>query len=63
MKKKKTKNLRNDRTISFGKNLLELIKKNFKKFQWIIIQDTDEIKETYGISRVRTSIKTTQKMH
>jgi hypothetical protein len=60
---KKPKILRNDGTINFGKNILELLKKNFNKFQWIITQDTDEIKETYGITRVKTSIKTIQKMY
>lgn len=60
---KKPKSLRTDGSISFGKNILELLKKNFKKFQWIITENTDEIKTTYGITRVRTSIKTIQKMY
>lgn len=60
---KKPKGLKADGSISFGKNILELLKKNFSRFQWIITENTDEIVETYGITRVRTSIKTIQKMY
>jgi hypothetical protein len=55
---KKPKGLKADGTISFGKAILELLKKTFTKYQWIITEDKDEITETYGITRFRTSIKT-----
>lgn len=57
------KGLKKDGTISFGKNILELLQKNYKKFHWIITPDTDEIVKTYGIYRIRTSIKTIRKMY
>ena len=38
-------------------------KKNFSRFQWILTEDANEIKVEYGITRVRTSIKTLQKMY
>lgn len=57
------KGLRKDGSISFGKNILELLKKTFTKFHWIITTDTDDISESYGITRVRTSTKTLQKMY
>lgn len=55
---KKPKGLKADGTISFGKNILELLKKSFPKYQWILTEDKNEIIESYGITRVRTSIKT-----
>src|SRR5690242_18253183 len=60
---KKPKGLRPDGSISFGKNILELLKKNFPKFQWILTEDTNEIVEKYGIHRIRTSVKTLSKMY
>src|SRR5437016_3644265 len=60
---KQPKPLRKDGSISFGKNILELLKKNFNKFHWILTENTDEIKLENGIYRVRTSVKTLQKMH
>jgi hypothetical protein len=60
---KKPKKLRKDGTIGFGKNILELLKRNFTKFQWIITESNDEIKKSYGIHRIHTSVGTIQKMH
>lgn len=60
---KQPKSLRKDGSISFGKNILELLQQNYKKFQWIITADTNEITKEYGIYRVRTSVKTIQKMY
>ena len=55
--------LKKDGSISFGKNILEIIKRTFPKFRWIITTDTDEIKLSYGIHRVKTSLKTINKMY
>ena len=60
---KKPNNLKIDGSISFGKNILELLIKNFSKFHWILTEDTNEIKVQYGITKVRTSVKTIQKMY
>jgi hypothetical protein len=60
---KQPKSLRKDGSISFGKNILELLQKNYKKFHWIITEDTNEITKEYGIYRVRTSAKIIQKMY
>lgn len=57
------KGLKKDGSIGFGKNILELLKKTFSKSHWIITPDEDSIAETYGITRVRTSTKTLQKMY
>lgn len=54
--------LRKDGTIGFGKNILELIKRTYPKFKWIITSDVDEIKLSYGIYRIKTSIRTIQRM-
>jgi hypothetical protein len=60
---KQPKSLRKDGSISFGKNILELLLKNYKKFHWIITVDTNEITRVNGIFRIRTSVKTIQKMY
>lgn len=60
---KKPNELKKDGSISFGKNILETLNSTFKKYHWIITEDTDEITESYGITRVRTSIKTIKKMY
>jgi hypothetical protein len=60
---KKPASLRADGSISFGKNILELLQRNFENFRWIITSDTNEIKKEYGITKVRTSIKVLQKMY
>ena len=57
------KGLKKDGSISFGKNILELLKKTFAKYHWIITPDVDDITESYGIFRVRTSLKTLQRMY
>lgn len=54
---KKPKGLKKDGSIKFGKNILELLKKRFEKFQWILTTDENSIFLSYGIYRVRTSIK------
>ena len=54
--------LKKDGMMKFGKNVLELFKKTFDKYQWIITEGTDEIKTTYGITRIRTSIKSIGRM-
>lgn len=60
---KKPDSLKPDGAISFGKHILELLGKHFKKFQWIITADTNSIQHTYGVDRIRTSIKTLNKMY
>ncbi len=60
---KKPSSLKDDGRISFGKNILELLRSNFSKFRWIITVDTDRITLERGIYRVRTSAKTIQKMY
>lgn len=60
---KQPKQLKNDGSVSFGKNILELLNRTFSKFKWIITSDTDEIKFSYGIHRVKTSLKTINKMY
>lgn len=60
---KKPTGLKADGTISFGKNILELLKTNFARFQWILTENNNEIKVEYGITKVRTSVKTIQKMY
>lgn len=60
---KKPDSLKPDGTISFGKHILETLSKNYKKFQWIITADTNSIHVSYGITRVKTSIKTLNKMY
>src|SRR6266849_4539357 len=53
---KRPARLRDDGTINFGKNILEILQKRFgKKFRWIITTKTDSIDVEYGITRVRTS--------
>lgn len=60
---KKPKSLKPDGSIGFGKNILELFKISFEKFKWILTEDINEIKFTYGSHKIRTSLKTLQKMH
>lgn len=55
--------LKKDGSISFGKNILELLNANFDKFHWILTTDTDEIKKQYGIYKVKTSLRTIKKMY
>ncbi len=53
---KKPSALHSDGRISFGKNILEVLKKRFgQKVRWIITDKTDSITTEYGIVRVRTS--------
>lgn len=53
---KRPTRLADDGRITFGKNILETLKKRFgDKFRWIITEKTDVIEEKYGIASVRTS--------
>ncbi len=60
---KKPNQLKADGSISFGKNILELLGKKYEKFQWIITANTNEIKYHYKIHKVKTSITTINKMY
>ena len=61
---KKPKGLKKDGTISFGKHILEALKRKFgdKKFRWIITQGQDFITIERNIVRVRTSQRTLSRM-
>jgi hypothetical protein len=54
--------LRADGAIKFGKHILETLGAKYSKFRWIITRDTDSIETTYGITRVRTSLRLLDKM-
>lgn len=56
----KPKFLNPDGSMAFGKDILELLKRTYTKFECTITKDTDEIKKTYGIERIRISQKTMQ---
>lgn len=60
---KKPKNLKNDGSIKFGKNILEILKSKFEKFHWIITPKTDSIVNERKIYRVRTSTTTLSKLN
>ena len=52
----KPKKLANDGRITFGKNILEILKVRFgRKFGFIITAETNSIETKYGISNVRVS--------
>ncbi len=55
---KRPKGLSTDGRINFGKHILEVLKRKFKKFQWIITEETDSIILERNIHRIRTSQKT-----
>lgn len=59
---KKPKRLKGDGSSNFGKPILELLKRKYKKFWWIITPDIDSIKMERGIARVRTSVKLLARM-
>lgn len=61
---KKPKGLAKDGSISFGKHILEAIKRKFgaQKFRWIITPSVDSITLERGILRVRTSQQTLTRM-
>ena len=48
-------NLRDDGTIQFGKHILQLLGKKYKKFRWIITPAENSIKLRNGVASVRTS--------
>lgn len=58
----KPKKLKPDGTIGFGKNILEILKRKFPRFRWIITKDIDSISIERNIYRVRTSTRTLDKM-
>ncbi len=62
---KKPNTLKKDGTISFGKHILEALKRKFgnKKFQWIITETQDSITTKRNIVRVRTSQQTLKRMN
>ena len=49
--------LKKDGSIKFGKNILEILEDTYPKFKWILTKDTDSIKLSHGIHKVRTSVK------
>ena len=61
---KKPKGLGKDGSISFGKHVLEALKRKFgnEKFHWIITAEEDSIKSERSIIRVRTSQQTLTRM-
>ena len=61
---KKPKGLKKDGTISFGKHILEALKRRFgnEKFRWILTAEEDSIKLVRNIIRIRTSQKTLTRM-
>jgi Domain of unknown function (DUF4263) len=54
---KKPGGLSNDGKIRFGKNILELLKRKYSKFHWIITEDVDSVSLDRGIYRIRTSAR------
>lgn len=60
---KKPTSLRDDGSISFGKNILEMLKKTYKSFHWILTEDTNNVMKEGSITKVRTSVKTIKKMY
>jgi hypothetical protein len=60
---KKPERLDKDGRITFGKHVLEALKRKFgDKFRWIITQDVDSITIERNIYRIRTSQKTLGRM-
>lgn len=60
---KKPKGLAKDGSITFGKHILEALKRKFgDKFRWVITQDVDSIILKRNIYRIRTSQKTLGRM-
>jgi hypothetical protein len=60
---KRPKQLAKDGTISFGKNILEILRAKFHRFRWIITSEEDSIRIDRGIHRVRTSVKLIARMN
>jgi len=53
---KKPHQLSDDGRITFGKNILETLRKKFgDRFRWIVTEEKDEITVKYGITYIRTS--------
>jgi len=57
------KTLRDDGSIKFGKNILELLKAKYKRFRWIITKETNGVKLVNGIYEIRTGQKALSKMN
>ena len=60
---KKPKGLNEDGSIKFGKNILELFRRNFDKFHLIITQKTDSINKAYGIYKIKISVRSLSKLN
>jgi hypothetical protein len=61
---KKPKGLAKDGSIRFGKHILELLNRRFgEKFRLILTLETDSIVHTYGVHRVRISMRLLDKMN
>lgn len=54
---KKPKQLQKDGRITFGKHILEFLKRRLPKSQWIITPETDSIETSHGKYKVRTSLR------
>lgn len=59
---KRPAGLKDDGKITLGKNILEILKRNFARFDWIITDDKNEIAVKYGITKVYTSTQTLGKL-
>lgn len=59
----KPKALQDDGRITFGKHILESLRRKFERFRWIITQDDDSIIVERGIVRVRTSQRLLSRMN
>jgi hypothetical protein len=60
---KKPSSLKNDGKIAFGKHILELLRRKYEKFHWIITEETNDLTPLRGIMRVRTSQQTLSTMN
>jgi hypothetical protein len=59
---RRPRGLSNDGRISFGKNILEILRSKFQRFRWIITEEENSIRIERGIARIRTSQKLLSKM-
>jgi len=59
---KRPTGLKDDGKITLGKNILEILKRSFTRFDWIITEDKNEIVVKYGITKVYTSSQTLGKL-
>lgn len=59
---KRPTGLKDDGKITLGKNILEILKRNFTRFDWVITEGKNEIVVKYGITKVYTSSQTLGKL-